>query len=146
MIVVVAGQARKAGKTQAVCDIIAGTREARWVAIKITPHQHTSTIPGNTDTERYLAAGAAEAHLASLAGLPEFPPGANLIIESNSILGTALQPDVIIFLRDPSNPDWKATATAAAGRADFTVDKVITREVLSAIRTRLASLSVSLNT
>ena len=84
-LVVVGGNARKAGKTLAVSGIIRGLRSLEWTAVKITPHFHgfepvrkSGTArtadrgfllaeerypPGKGDTARYLAAGAKRALL-----------------------------------------------------------------------------------
>lgn len=114
MIVVVAGQTRNVGKTQAVCDIIAATREAGWIAVKITPHAHEAAPDSEHDTGRYLAAGAVEAHL--IHGRPpvELPNGRNRIIESNAILDQ-LDPDLLFFLVDPENDEWKISALRHVG-------------------------------
>ena len=136
MTIVVGGQTRNAGKTQAVCDIIAATRDAAWVAIKITPHTHVHRDSSRSDTARYLAAGAAEALLLTLPF--SLPAAANLIIESNSILDVC-RPDIFVFVADSQNPDWKDSARRVAGRADFTVDRRLTQEVLDFIRARMNS-------
>lgn len=128
MIVVVGGQARKVGKTQAVCDIISATPHAGWVAVKISPHRHGPAGP-TPDTERFLRAGAREAHLTDGA----IPAGDNVIVESNSVL-ESLTPDLVVFVVDPANPDWKHSASAAADRADFVVEGRIPPEVLARIR------------
>lgn len=82
-IVVVAGQARKVGKTSVVAGLIRGLRRLHWTAVKISAHQlgvpHSEdvasgsgdhpdfilteeTIPSAfTDTGRFLAAGARRA-------------------------------------------------------------------------------------
>ena len=84
-LVVVGGNARKAGKTLVVSAIIRGLRSLDWTAVKITPHFHglePVTESGATsqagrgfllteeksplargDTGRYLAAGAKRALL-----------------------------------------------------------------------------------
>jgi hypothetical protein len=80
-VVVVGGHTRSVGKTQLVCDLIAATPEARWVAGKITqyghgvcarnghdcdcaPDEHVGAISWETgrdletDSGRFFAAGA----------------------------------------------------------------------------------------
>ena len=84
-LVVVGGDARKAGKTLVVSGIIRGLRSLEWTAVKITPHFHgfepieknraaraaargfllteERSSLGRGDTARYLAAGARRALL-----------------------------------------------------------------------------------
>lgn len=142
MIVVVGGQARKAGKTRAVCAIIAATPEARWTAVKITPHAHEPGVSNNPDTERYLAAGAYAAHL--ITGSPPLglPVATNLIIESNRII-TQLNPDLMVFIRSNGGQDRKESALAAEQRADFVITGEITPEVIAAVRSRLSAQPLS---
>ncbi len=95
-LVVVGGNARKAGKTLVVSGIIRGLKSLGWTAVKITPHFHgfdpvTEGSPGAVagpgfllteernplargDTGRYLAAGARRALL--LRAQPGSLPGA----------------------------------------------------------------------
>ena len=135
MIVVVGGQARKAGKTRAVCDIIRATPEARWVAIKVSPHEHAPS-DRVTDTDRYLSAGAAETSI--VRELPTLPKGRNIIIESNSVLDV-LTPELFVFVADAANEEWKESALRVAGRADYVVNEFVTREVLDRISELLSS-------
>jgi hypothetical protein len=135
MIVVVGGQARKVGKTRAICDIIRATPEARWVAIKVSPHEHEP--PGRiTDTDRYLSAGAAEAFI--VRELPPLPAGRNVVIESNAARD-AVKPDLFVFVADPANEEWKESAVRVASRADYVVNEFVTREVLDRISELLSS-------
>ena len=89
-VVVVAGQARKVGKTSVVCELIAAMLEREWVAIKVSSHGHghghgarfSEVVAGATkqqvpfeddnqkgkskgDSARYLAAGAVGAFFLS---------------------------------------------------------------------------------
>ena len=137
MIVVVGGQARKVGKTRAVCEIIAATRHARWMAVKLSPHDHTEAS-GNTDTNRYLQAGAAEATLGQ--NLPALPPDRNVIIESNAVLAL-LQPDLFIFVTDGNQSDWKDSARRVIDRADYVITGSVGAEVLARIAALLANPS-----
>ena len=126
MIVAVAGQCRKAGKTTAVCDIVAATTEARWIAFKISPHPHEPNSSADPDTDRYLRAGAAESHL--LMAVPEhFPQGRNVIVETNQPLPADLT--VFIAAEDPV-ADWKDSAHDAAKRAGISATGRLTREHL----------------
>jgi hypothetical protein len=69
--VIVGGSGRNVGKTTLVCALIAALPEYRWTAVKISAHDHGHPEPvweetgsgENTDTERYLAAGAKRALL-----------------------------------------------------------------------------------
>jgi hypothetical protein len=130
MTIVVGGQSRKAGKTQVVCDIIAATPEVRWVAVKITPDAHEPTEGG--DTARYLAAGAAEAHLITGAPPIDLPHAGNLIIESNAVL-RQIVPDLFVFVEAPHR-DWKDSAREVYSRADHVVQGRATDAVLDAVR------------
>lgn len=83
-IVVIAGQARKVGKTSVMAGLIRATRQLNWSAVKISTHQGSALHAGGavgsqdkrdlpftlaedkeaspfTDTGRYLAAGARRA-------------------------------------------------------------------------------------
>ena len=119
-LIVVGGGGRGAGKTALVCGLIRAFPEIEWTAIKITTHEHgkataiwEETTPGQeTDTARYLAAGARRALLVTAtenaqgAGGAELGPivekilrecsvSASVIFESNSVLAH-LQPDVCL--------------------------------------------------
>jgi hypothetical protein len=109
-IIVVGGSNRSVGKTALVCGLIAALPEFRWTAVKITADDHgqpkpiweEATAGQETDTARYLAAGAVRALLATPTQrghppAPDFPPmlnelwprfgrGTNLIFESNSVV------------------------------------------------------------
>lgn len=130
MIVVVGGSSRKAGKTTVVCEIIAATRKAEWIAVKVTPHTHDPSPFG--DTERYMNSGAARALL-----VRDLSPGelaGNVIVESNSVLD-AITPDLFVFVAGEG--DWKASAERHAAKADFLVRGHATPELLSYIRGRI---------
>ena len=129
MIVVVGGQARKVGKTRAVCDIVAATREARWIAIKVSPHEHGPT-DRETDTDRYVAAGAAEALL--VRKVPVLPTDRNVIIESNAAL-ESVEPDLFVLVTDPAVPEWKESARRVIERADYVVNGAVPPQVLDRI-------------
>jgi hypothetical protein len=158
-IIVVGGSGRGAGKTALVCGLIAALSEFRWTAVKITSHDHAhepgprtpireETIAGEeTDTQRYLAAGAARSFLAmplaagkaSRADLlpvpdlpavldelwPKFGRGTNLIFESNSIVHH-VRADVCLMIqavpqRELPLPERKSSFIAAVGHADAMV-------------------------
>jgi hypothetical protein len=153
-IVVVGGSGRGVGKTALVCGLIAALPELRWTAVKITTDDHgqakpiwEETAPGQqSDTARYLAAGAARALLATppVHGhppTPDFPallndlwskigPEANVFFESNSILGH-LRPDLCLMVHGggdhaPRKPSFAsalrhADAMVAHANADRTI-------------------------
>jgi hypothetical protein len=120
-----------------MCDLIAATREVGWVAIKITPHQHPGDGGPDTDTARYLAAGAAEAHLL-IGPVPlKLPGGEHRIIESNSILDL-VTPDLVFFVVDPSKTEWKASALRYADlKQHIVVDRLVAPEHIALLRSRL---------
>jgi hypothetical protein len=111
----VGGGGRGAGKTALVCGIIAALPEFEWTAVKITRHRHgdfepihEETVPGQeTDTARYLGAGARRAFLitADDEELPqrlsefqkELDAASHVIFESNRILNH-LQPDLCVAI------------------------------------------------
>ena len=116
------GSGKDVGKTALVCGIIAALPEFAWTAVKITGHDYEPETPGampaaisnrtiweettagtETDTARYLSAGARRALLVKRVG-PDVPADEirlalgsdrNVIFESNRILD-AVKPDVCI--------------------------------------------------
>jgi hypothetical protein len=153
-IIVVGGSSRGAGKTALVCGLIAALPEFRWTAIKITTHDHGQAgtvfpgpifeeeLPGEqTDTARYLAAGAHRAFLAMPAPRlhtdepdltavldelwPRFGRGTNLIFESNSVVHH-VSPNVCLMVhaiakRELPLPARKPSFFAALHHADALV-------------------------
>jgi hypothetical protein len=133
MIVAVGGQARKTGKSAVVAGIIAALPEFEWTAIKITRHNHgegwgvfEEAGPGDTDTGRFLAAGARRAFYIS-GPESEFEQVAgevrriaeasrHVIIESNSI-GRYLRPDLELLVLDAQRSDAKCSAAEVLARA-----------------------------
>src|SRR5208282_1655489 len=85
-IIVVGGSSRGVGKTALVCGLIAALPEFRWTAVKITTHDYGKPKPiweetragQETDSARYLAAGAERAFLAT-ASMRVYPPGPDLL-------------------------------------------------------------------
>jgi hypothetical protein len=72
MRIIVGGESKNAGKTTVVCRLIRGFPDIPWTAVKLSGHAHDlepgawalaaeSTAGTATDTQRYLAAGAAHA-------------------------------------------------------------------------------------
>lgn len=148
-IIVVGGSARGAGKTSLVCGLIAALPDFRWTAIKITSHDHSKRTPvweemqpgEETDTARYLTAGAARAFLVTASGgdpiseadltlaldelWPNFGRGTNLIFESNSVVHH-VRANVCFMIhavpqRELPLPERKPSFIAAVGHADAMV-------------------------
>ncbi len=136
MIVVVGGSGRKVGKSSLIESLIRALPEARWLAIKVSGHVHGAdqwklerhqTPDAETDTGRFLAAGAREAwwlragegHLAAAAPeLQALMAGfENVIIESNSIIGL-LCPDLYLFV---AGDEWKESAGRWLANADSVI-------------------------
>src|ERR1051326_6997792 len=137
--VVIGGHSRSVGKTSVVAGLISALPEFQWTALKITQYGHgicsangqpcacaTADHPraiteerdrtGETDTSRFLVAGAARSLWvrARQGMLDEAIPdlrrklaGAqNVIMESNSIL-RYMAPDVYIPVLDAGQEDFK---------------------------------------
>ena len=148
-IIVIGGSTKGAGKTTLVCGLVAALPEFRWNAVKITTHKHgeyppiwEEKLPGeNSDTARYLAAGAERAFLVTppnqqrsdqpeLAPLldelwPNFGRGTHLIFESNSVVHY-VRPDVCLMIhagpkRELPLPERKPSFLAALNHADALV-------------------------
>jgi len=149
-LVVVGGHSRSVGKTSVVAGLIAALPERQWTAMKITQYghgvcslngescqcatdDHTWAISeendssGDSDTARFLAAGAArvwwvrteqgrlaEAVPALRARLAE---AGNAILESNSVL-KFLRPDLYLTVLDPGTADFKPSAQEFLDLAD----------------------------
>jgi hypothetical protein len=45
-----------------------------------------------------------------------------------------MQPDLLVFVADPDQPDWKESANRALKQADLVVNRRITDEVLRRVR------------
>jgi len=126
-IVVVGGSGRGVGKTAVVCALIASLPEFIWTAVKLTAHEHggeepvwEETEPGQeTDTARYLAAGARRALLVSApqGRIPlnhiweSIGPSANVVFESNRI-ASYQRPDLCLAVLGTQvtsvNPSFQA--------------------------------------
>lgn len=143
MIVVVGGQARKVGKTRAVCEIIAATPEARWVVYKMSPHFHGRVEPGQGgDTGRFLRAGAAEAFLIESEEIPALPQGRNVIIESNTA-AAQICADLFLFVVAPEQAEWKESARRLFGKADCVVSGSVPPQVIDWIHRFLSGWRLS---
>ena len=149
-IVVIGGHSRDVGKTSVVAGLIAAMPDRHWLAIKITQYGHgicsangepcdcvtadhslavseEHSRAGDTDTSRFLAAGAdrvlwVRTQQGMLAeAMPrvraEIAKAGNIIIESNSVM-KFLRPTLYIPVLDPSRADFKTSAREFLDRAD----------------------------
>jgi hypothetical protein len=149
-ILVIGGHTRNVGKTSVVAGLISALPGFHWTALKITQYGHgvcsangktcdcatadhsfavteEKSRSGETDTSRFLAAGAdrswwvrtRQGHLAE--AMPRIrkilATTANAIIESNSIL-RFVKPDLYLTVLDPQTADFKASAQTFLDRAD----------------------------
>jgi hypothetical protein len=138
--VVVGGHSRKVGKTSIAAGIIAAFPRCRWMAVKITSHQHVEALSsaiyeetdrsGRSDTSRFLAAGAARALWvrADEDGLepvvrqllPAIERNPFVIIESNRILQFII-PDLYILVVRYNVEEFKDSAREMLCHADAIV-------------------------
>jgi len=152
-IIVIGGHSRSVGKTSVVAGLISSLREYDWTAVKITQFGHgvcsANGAPcdcatadhawaiseekdrsGESDTSRFLVAGAAQAlWVRSEQGrLAEAMPAlrrriesaSNVLVESNSVL-KFLRPDLYITVLDPATSDFKPSAQEFLDRADAVI-------------------------
>jgi hypothetical protein len=148
-IVVIGGHSRSVGKTSVVAGLISALREFDWTAVKITQYGHgvcsANGAPcdcatgdhswaiseekdrsGESDTSRYLVAGAARALWVRTeqGRLAEAMPAlrkrleaaGNVMVESNSVL-KFMRPDLYITVLDPGTEDFKNSAREFLDRA-----------------------------
>jgi hypothetical protein len=141
-IVVVGGHSRSVGKTSVVAGLIAALRNYNWAAVKITQYGHgvcsangalcdcatddhswaiseEKDRSGESDTSRFLAAGAALALWVRTeqGRLAEAMPALrkrverfqNVVLESNSVL-KFIRPDLYLTVLDPATEDFKNSA------------------------------------
>jgi hypothetical protein len=139
-IIVVGGSSKGVGKTTLVCGLMAAIDSLCWTAVKITSDAHQGLPPiyeeksagPETDTARYLAAGAERAFLLTvpperdMAGaLNEFWPligrGTNLIFESNRIADYVSADVCLLVQGDPREGAGKPSYYRAARFADALV-------------------------
>ena len=152
-IIVVGGHSRSVGKTSVVAGLIAALPEFHWTALKITQYGHgicsangqacdcatgdhswavteERNPGGDSDTSRYLAAGAKQAWWVRTeqGRLAEAMPrirdllsaSENVILESNSVL-KFLRADLYLTVLDPSTPDFKNSAREFLDRASAVI-------------------------
>jgi len=153
MLVVVGGHSRDIGKTSVVAGLIRALPQANWTAMKITQFGHgvcsasghdcdcclapehpyaiaRESRTGDSDTGRFLAAGARESYWVRTAtgGLELAVPAIreilaasqNLIIESNSIM-QFLEPQLYLVVLDFGKDDFKTSSRHFLERADACV-------------------------
>jgi hypothetical protein len=152
-LIVIGGHSRNVGKTSVVAGLIAALPEYNWTALKITQYGHgvcskdgqpchcatddhswaiseERDPSGESDTSRFLAAGAARAWWVRTeqGRLAEAMPAVrgqlaeseNAILESNSIL-RFLRPDLYLTVLDPATADFKKSAQEFLDRADAVI-------------------------
>ena len=152
-LIVIGGHSRSVGKTSVVAGLIAALPEYNWTALKITQYGHgvcsANGAPchcatddhswaiseekdrsGETDTSRFLAAGAVRAWWVRTeqGRLAEAMPmvrrklaeSGYVILESNSIL-KFVRPDLYLTVLDPATADFKKSAQEFLDRADAVI-------------------------
>jgi hypothetical protein len=148
-IVVIGGHSRSVGKTSVVAGLIAALREYEWTGVKITQYGHgvcsangeacdcatadhrwaiseEQDRGGESDTSRFLVAGAARALWVRTeqGRLAEAMPAlrrriesvGNVIVESNSVL-KFMRPDLYVTVLDAGREDFKQSAQEFLDRA-----------------------------
>jgi len=151
--IVIGGHSRSVGKTSVVAGLISALREFDWTAVKITQYGHgvcsangeacdcatgdhswaiseERNRSGDSDTSRFLVAGAARALWVRTeqGRLAEAMPtlrdrlkdAANVIIESNSVM-KFLRPDLYVTVLAPAMADFKNSAREFLDRADAVI-------------------------
>jgi hypothetical protein len=141
-IVVIGGHSRSVGKTSVVVGLISALAEYDWTAVKITQYGHgvcsangalcdcatddhswaiseEKDRSGESDTSRFLVAGAARALWVRTeqGRLAEAMPALrqrldrarHVMVESNSVL-KFLRPDLYLTVLDPGTEDFKNSA------------------------------------
>jgi hypothetical protein len=152
-LIVVGGHSRSVGKTSLVAGLISAMREYEWTAVKITQYGHgicsangspcdcatgdhswaiseEKNRSGDSDTSRFLAAGATHALWVRTeqGRLAEAMPtlrkhleqSRHAIIESNSVL-KFLRPDLYLTVLDPGTEDFKNSAREFLDRASAVI-------------------------
>jgi hypothetical protein len=152
-IVVIGGHSRSVGKTSVVAGLISALREFEWTAVKITQYGHgvcsangapcdcatddhswaiseEKSRAGESDTSRFLLAGAARAlwvrteqgRLAeAMPALRQRLNGSrHVMVESNSVL-KFLRPDLYLTVLDPNTEDFKTSAQEFLDRASAVI-------------------------
>jgi hypothetical protein len=153
MLIVVGGHSRNIGKTSVVAGLIRALPQRDWTAMKITQFGHgicsasgsacncclgddhpyaiaEERKPGDSDTGRFLAAGARRSYWVRTAtgqlakALPAvrevYAASRNLIVESNSIM-QFVRPDLYLVVLDFAQEDFKASSRRFLSLADACV-------------------------
>jgi hypothetical protein len=152
-LIVIGGHSRNVGKTSVVAGLISALQEFEWTAAKITQYGHgicsanggacdcatgdhswaiseERNRSGETDTSRFLVAGAARVYWVRTeqGRLAEAMPALrkrlegvrNVIMESNSVM-KFLRPDLYLTVLDPATADFKNSAREFLDRADAVI-------------------------
>ena len=152
-IIIIGGHSRSVGKTSVVAGLISALRDFEWTAVKITQYGHgicsangeacdcatgdhswaiseEHDRSGESDTSRFLGAGAARALWVRTeqGRLAEAMPALrarlesarHVIIESNSLL-KFLRPDLYLTVLDPATADFKNSAREFLDRANAVI-------------------------
>jgi hypothetical protein len=152
-IVVIGGHSRSVGKTSVVAGLISALREYDWTAVKITQYGHgvcsangercdcatadhswaiseEKDRAGESDTSRFLLAGAARALWVRTeqGRLAEAMPALrkrleqsqHVMMESNSVL-KFMRPDLYLTVLDPGTEDFKTSAREFLDRASAVI-------------------------
>jgi hypothetical protein len=152
-LIVVGGHSRSVGKTSVVAGLISALCEYGWTAVKITQYGHgicsangaacdcatsdhswaiseEKNRDGESDTSRFLVAGAARALWVRTeqGRLAEAMPtlkkhlqqSQHVIMESNSVL-RFLRPDLYLTVLDPGTGDFKNSAREFLDRANAVI-------------------------
>lgn len=142
-IIVVGGHARNVGKTTVVAGLISAFSQFPWTAIKISSHRHVELCGkeageiyeetdrvGNSDTSRFLAAGASRSLWASIGAddadsvlrklIAIIQTSPFVIIESNHIL-QFVHPDLYILALKWDVEEFKYSAKETVRHADALV-------------------------
>lgn len=140
---VVGGNGKDVGKTSLICGLIRALPEFGWVAVKVTAHAYGAAegiveeqeAGSQSDTARYLAAGAKRAFLISagdgeVAGLlaalrEEIGAETAIIFESNRVVGLVEADACLAVVQDgrDAKPSFevflqKADAIVVGGESD----------------------------
>jgi len=139
-VVAVSGHSRKVGKTSIAEGLIVALPEYSWTALKVSSHSHSDdpskdyTVieetcrDGESDTSRFLKAGAlrafwvqAERIEAAIPAIRAIIEGtANVVIEGNSVLDF-ITADFLILVINRGVAEFKESARGILSRADALV-------------------------
>jgi hypothetical protein len=133
MLIVVGGHSRHVGKTSVVTSVLRQVDAGRWIAVKLSGHNHAmpQTEPAHTrQTARYRQAACGSALLlcapdgnlgpAARSIQRMIAAGRNVIAESNRLV-CHCEPDLVLFVIAPGIHDWKASSAACLRKADAIV-------------------------